>query len=46
MALRPSDGLLMLPELLMRLIQLVLFAGQIVNDRHFGVTLERVKNAL
>ena len=26
-------------------VQLVTFAGQVVNDRDFGVTLERVENA-
>ena len=33
------------PELLDALIQCIPLAGQIVNDRDFGVTLERVKNA-
>ena len=38
--------LLKSPDVAGHLVQLVSFPGHVVNDRHFGVTLKRVKNAL
>lgn len=44
-ALRPSDAFRCRRSCWTRLVQLVSFAGHVVNDHDFGVTLKRVQNA-